>query len=214
VAHLVGSAAAFSSAVSALVALVLDDHHEVVGDPHQFLEHPRVLGVDVLERLDRENGVEAAVVELGDEPLDGTDVEGPRVGKRRVRFGHHLEGLRIEVDSVELPETGLVEPGQVSPRATSQLQDGGSGIEEGPEDVKYRLAALVGTVMGVVGGRVRSRSFRPEPADVCRFHPHARAAGRKTLPARDRFPGRPELYCSAGELPRHARPSERRRRPL
>jgi len=61
--------------------LYLGGDEHLVGDTGQFVEHPLVVGVDVLERLGGVHRVEAVVVEFRDDVLDGVDVERPRLGQ-------------------------------------------------------------------------------------------------------------------------------------
>lgn len=124
----------------------------------------------MLERLDGVDDVEGVVVELREQRFHLAGEEGSRLDEPRVLLGHHLEGLVVDVDPGEVREAVGTEVFEVSTGATADLEDPRVRVRVVGEDVDERLADLVRTDFGVVGGRVLPGALGPALAHVLRVH--------------------------------------------
>ena len=155
------------------VALVFGRDQKIRRQPRKFVEHPDVVGVDVLERLDGVDHVEGAVVEGRKQIFQGTIEEGASVDEVRVVVGQHVERVGVDVDAGEVRKALPAEVFEVAAGATAHFEDCRVLGRVVVEDVAERLADLVRTDFGVVGRRVLPGAVGPVLAHLLGVHTHS-----------------------------------------
>src|SRR4029453_2702651 len=100
------------------------DHEDLAGDPHQIVEHLDAVRVDVLQRRHTDRHVVLVVGELRQHVLGRALVDGD-VLQLRVGPAQQRDGMRVDLDALEIGETLVVQIGEVAPDPTPHLQDGG-----------------------------------------------------------------------------------------